>query len=107
MKGSFNARQPTGGRSSLAARPRPSVSQVNPSPPARRAGGEAPLQTLARGLRILKYIAKQDQLVRLRDVAQAFDLERSIALRLLQSLEAEGFVKKHESLKAYSLGPAL
>jgi len=67
----------------------------------------APLQTLSRGLQILKYIAAQPQLVRLRDVARAFELERSVALRLLQSLEAEGFVTKHEGLKAYSLGPAL
>ena len=72
-----------------------------------REAGTAPLQTLGRGLQILKYIASQPQLVRLRDVAQAFDLERSVALRLLQSLEAEGFVTKHEGLKAYSLGPAL
>lgn len=91
----------------MASRPRSSASETAPSPPARNAGGEAPLQTLARGLRILKFIAKQDQLVRLRDVAQAFGLERSIALRLLQTLEAENFIRKHEGLKAYSLGPAL
>lgn len=69
--------------------------------------GDAPLQTLARGLRILKFVAQQPDLVRLRDVAQAFGLERSVALRLLQSLEAEGFLRKHEALKAYSLGDAL
>jgi DNA-binding IclR family transcriptional regulator len=68
---------------------------------------EAPLQTLARGLRILRFIGASPGLVRLRDVAHAFELERSVALRILQSLEAEGFLKKHEPLKAYSLGPAL
>jgi DNA-binding IclR family transcriptional regulator len=68
---------------------------------------EAPLQTLARGLRILRFIAASPSLVRLRDVAHAFKLERSVALRILQSLEAEGFLKKHEPLKTYSLGPAL
>lgn len=67
----------------------------------------APLQTLSRGLRILRFVAASPSLVRLRDVAQAFGLERSVALRLLQTLEAEGFLKKHAPLKAYSLGPAL
>jgi IclR family acetate operon transcriptional repressor len=68
---------------------------------------DAPLQTLARGLRILRFIGTRRDLVRLRDVARAFDLERSIALRILQSLEAEGFLRRHEALKAYSLGPAV
>lgn len=67
----------------------------------------APLQTLSRGLRILRFIGSNPGLVRLRDVARAFELERSVALRILQSLEAEGFVRKHGPLKAYSLGPAL
>jgi IclR family acetate operon transcriptional repressor len=68
---------------------------------------QAPLQTLSRGLRILRFVAASPSLVRLRDVAHAFRLERSVALRLLQTLEAEGFLKKHAPLKAYSLGPAL
>jgi DNA-binding IclR family transcriptional regulator len=73
----------------------------------RRSGREAPHQTLARGLRILRFIGQSPGLVRLRDVAQAFRLDRSIALRILQSLEAEGFLRRHEPIKAYSLGPAL
>jgi DNA-binding IclR family transcriptional regulator len=68
---------------------------------------EAPLQTLSRGLRILRFVAGSPDLVRLRDVARAFSLERSVALRLLQTLEAEGFLRKDPLLKAYSTGPAL
>lgn len=75
--------------------------------PQREGKRDAPLQTLARGLRILRFVGKSTSLVRLRDVAAAFGLERSIALRLLQSLEAEGFLRRHEQLKAYSLGPAI
>lgn len=67
----------------------------------------APMQTLSRGLKILRYIGSARTLVRLRDVASAFGLDRSIALRLLQTLEIEGYVAKHPSLKAYTLGPAI
>ena len=80
------------------------MDSLSPPQPAK---SEAPLQTLARGLRILRFVGASPELVRLRDVARAFDLERSVALRILQSLEAEGFLKKHDALKAYSLGPAL
>jgi DNA-binding IclR family transcriptional regulator len=68
---------------------------------------KAPLQTLSRGLRILRFVAGSPDLVRLRDVARALSLDRSIALRLLQTLEAEGFLRKDPVLKAYATGPAL
>jgi len=85
----------------------PSPASVPLAPTRNRSEREAPLQTLARGLRILRFVAMSPQLVRLRDVAKAFALDRSVALRLLQTLEAEGFLRKDETLKAYSLGPAL
>lgn len=90
-----------------------STSPINETPEAHAAAPviygkrDAPLQTLGRGLRILRFVGKSPTLVRLRDVAAAFDLDRSMALRILQSLEAEGFIRRHERLKAYSLGPAI
>lgn len=69
------------------------------------AGGT--LTTLTRGLAILEYIATADKLVRLRDVAAHFDMDRSSALRFLRTLEAEGYLARHVAMKVYSLGPKL
>lgn len=65
------------------------------------------LSTLARGLRVLEYVVKSNRLVRLRDVAEEFQLDRSAALRFLRTLEAEGFISRNESFKVYSIGPKL
>ena len=65
------------------------------------------LSTLARGLRILEYVVQSPKLVRLRDVAEEFSLDRSAALRFLKTLEAERFVSRYDSMKAYSIGPKL
>lgn len=62
-----------------------------------------PLSTLHKGLNILEYIAKSDRLVRLRDVAEAFSMDRSTALRFLKTLQSTGFIDKYEELKAYSI----
>lgn len=63
------------------------------------------LSTLVRGLRIFEFVVKSKSLVRLRDVVEAFDMDRSAALRFLRTLEAEGYISKHEAMKAYSFGP--
>jgi DNA-binding IclR family transcriptional regulator len=63
------------------------------------------LSTLVRGLRILEFVVRSKSLVRLRDVVEAFELDRSAALRFLRTLEAEGYVSKHEAMKGYSFGP--
>lgn len=69
------------------------------------AGGT--LTTLSRGLAILEYVANAGKLVRLRDVAAHFAIDRSAALRFLRTLEAEGYVVRHVAMKVYSLGPKL
>ncbi|TPI20603.1 IclR family transcriptional regulator [Mesorhizobium sp. B4-1-1] len=65
------------------------------------------LSTLARGLAILEFVVRAGRLVRLRDVAERFGLDRSAALRFLRTLEAEGYISRHEAMKAYSIGPKL
>lgn len=65
------------------------------------------LSTLVRGLRILEYVVRAEKLVRLRDIAEEFGLDRSAALRFLRSLEVEGYISRHVAMKAYSIGPKL
>jgi DNA-binding IclR family transcriptional regulator len=68
-------------------------------------------QTLARGLKLLDLIAAGHEGVAVRDLAAAIGLPRSIVQRLLQTLEAEGFLERHPSqvgfrlaIKLWSLG---
>lgn len=69
--------------------------------------GGTTLTTLSRGLAILEYVAKAGHLVRLRDVAERFAMDRSSALRFLRTLETEGYLVRHIAMKVYSLGPKL
>jgi DNA-binding IclR family transcriptional regulator len=66
-----------------------------------------PLSTLARGLEILEFAAKSDRLVRLRDVAEAFNIDRSAALRFLRTLQYMGYIERYEEFKAYAIGPKI
>lgn len=61
--------------------------------------------TLARGLAILEYVIESKGFVRLRDVAKTFSINRSTALRILQTLESLGYLRKYEELKVYMPGP--
>lgn len=65
------------------------------------------LTTLSRGLGILEFVARSTRFVRLRDVAEHFDMDRSSALRFLRTLEATGYVVRHEAMKVYGLGPKM
>ena len=79
-------------------------------PPALRLSTSAQggkLTTLSRGLNILEFVAKSARFVRLRDVAEHFDLDRSAALRFLRTLEMEGYITRHQAMKMYSIGPKL
>ena len=62
------------------------------------------VQSLTRGLNILEYVANCDGAVRLRDVAHAFAIDRSVALRFLATLEKGGYVDKDPKAKTYSIG---
>ncbi len=69
--------------------------------------GEGKLTTLSRGLSILEFVARSERFVRLRDVAEHFRLDRSAALRFLRTLEADGWLQRHEAMKLYSVGHKL
>ena len=63
--------------------------------------------SLAKGLRILEFVAAAPSLVRLRTIAAHFGMDRSAAYRFLATLEQFGYVTKDAETKAYSLGPGL
>lgn len=65
------------------------------------------ITSLAKGLRILEYVASSSGTVRLRSVAAHFGMDRSAAFRILATLEAMEYVTKDAETKAYSPGPAL
>ena len=66
-----------------------------------------PLTTLDKGLQVLEFIVREERLVRLKDVADAFSMDQSTALRFLKTLQYAGFIQRYEELKAYSPGPKL
>jgi DNA-binding IclR family transcriptional regulator len=63
------------------------------------------VQSLTRGLRILEHVVEADAPVRLRDIAHAFGIDRSVALRFLATLEKSGYVSKNQAEKTYARGP--
>jgi IclR family transcriptional regulator, KDG regulon repressor len=60
-------------------------------------------QTLARGLKLLEIVADGREGVPVRELAHVAALPRSIAQRLLATLEAEGFLERHPSQVGYRL----
>lgn len=65
------------------------------------------IQSLAKGLDLLEFVALAETPVRLRDVAAHFSLERSSALRVLDTLEKSGFLLRYARSKSYAAGPRL
>jgi len=63
--------------------------------------------SLAKGLRILEYVASSSRPVRLCSIAARFHMDRSAAFRTLATLEGMEYVTKDPDTKAYSPGPAL
>jgi DNA-binding IclR family transcriptional regulator len=63
-------------------------------------------QTITRAIRALKLIAEQaPQGLRLVQLAQALELERPTAHRLLKALMAEGMLVRDDASRRYTLGP--
>ncbi|MBZ0230501.1 MAG: IclR family transcriptional regulator [Bauldia sp.] len=64
----------------------------------------ASVRTLDRGLRILDHVIADDKPLKLRDVADAFDIDRAMAFRFLQTLCEFGLLHKDARTKGYSPG---
>lgn len=66
-----------------------------------------PAQSLARGLEVLEFIASSRRSVRLKDVAEAFELDMASAHRVLKTLEEMGYIARLSIGKAYGPGEKL
>lgn len=66
-----------------------------------------PAQSLARGLRILEYIALSNRAVRLKDVANTFEMDMASTHRILKTLEEMGYVSRLSVGKSYGPGDQL
>lgn len=73
----------------------------------RRGGGKPPLQTADRVLSLLLSFDRDHPEWGVSDVATAFDLDKSVAQRLLASLAHRGFVVSDPRTRRYRLGPAV
>lgn len=60
--------------------------------------------SVTRALRILRVMSEGSSL-RLTDIASTTGLDKATALRLLENLSSEGFVKRNPNNKQFSLGP--
>ncbi|MBC2607301.1 IclR family transcriptional regulator [Pelagicoccus albus] len=69
-----------------------------------KAGG---IQVIARAADVLRILARNSAGLSLAGIAKEADLARSTVQRIVQALEAEGFVESSGSAGGYQLGPAL
>lgn len=64
----------------------------------------ATVTTLERGLRILDRMINEDRPLRLKDIADEFDIDRAMAFRFLQTLSEFGLLHKDPVTKSYTPG---
>jgi len=62
------------------------------------------IQSLARGLKILDLLAQSESGLGIREVASELGINKSSALRMLQTLSAYGFTERNDLSFKYSLG---
>lgn len=65
------------------------------------------IQSLARGLKILNLLAVSDDPVSVTDLARELGIDKSSALRLVQTLVAYGYAERDPSSRRYRLGPQI
>lgn len=66
-----------------------------------------PSKTLARGLEVLEHVALSNRAMRLKDVANAFDMDMASAHRILKTLEEMGYLDRLTIGRAYGPGQKL
>jgi DNA-binding IclR family transcriptional regulator len=79
---------------------------VDTARPAARAGAQAGSQTLSRGIRLLEVLAAADRAMSIDELAASLGVHRSVAYRLLRTLEDHGLVSRGGS-GLVSLGAGL
>lgn len=79
---------------------------------ANQQGGGVPkrdsaVKSLTKALDLLNYMGRRRRPVGVTELANEMDLNKSAVHRLLQTLEASGFVDKNQATRQYFLGPRL
>ncbi|CAB4904797.1 MAG: helix-turn-helix domain-containing protein [Actinobacteria bacterium] len=85
--------------------PAPSVSP-GPAQARAQAAAASPSQTLSRGIRVLEVLAESDEALSIAALAEALDVHRSIAYRILRTLEDHGLVAR-DGAGLVSLAPRM
>ncbi|APX17998.1 hypothetical protein BWR17_19090 (plasmid) [Phaeobacter inhibens] len=67
----------------------------------------APSKTLARGLDILEAVVSANRALRLKDIAEMFEMDMASAYRLTKTLEIKGFITRLPVGKTFGPGPKL
>ncbi|MDF2628042.1 MAG: yagI [Symbiobacteriaceae bacterium] len=68
---------------------------------------DSSVKSLTKALDLLSYMGRQRHAVGVTELANEMDLNKSVVHRLLQTLEACGFVVKNPATRQYFLGPRL
>ena len=71
---------------------------------AQEKAADYPISSVVRALKILKLFDKDHRTMSLTDISQRAGVNKSSVLRVLDSLEAEGFVRRSDETKKYMLG---
>ena len=79
---------------------------VPPSGPAQKLPAPAPSQTLSRGIRVLELLSDTQSPMTIAEISEKSGLHRSIAYRILRTLEDHSLVARDESGK-FQCGPGL
>lgn len=65
------------------------------------------ISSVTRALKVLKFFDRTHRTISLTEISAMSGLTKSSALRIMESLESEGFVKRIEDTKKYKLGPQM
>lgn len=81
----------------------PAASSASEAVP-RKPGANAIIGSFEKGLNIFEFLIHADEPVRIVDVARKFDIDKSSALRFLNTLERHGLAQKNPLDKTYTVG---
>lgn len=65
------------------------------------------IQSLARGLKILEYMAEQEDALGVTEIAERLEVDKATASRMINTLGKYGYVEKAPDGRRYQLGPVL
>jgi DNA-binding IclR family transcriptional regulator len=91
----------------MSALTTPAVTPVPPvadTLPLRKPNANSIISSFDKGLNIFEFLIHSDEPIRIIDVAREFDIDKSSALRFLNTLERHGLTRKNPLDKTYTVG---